>query len=81
MYNYLCKEKVSAEWLLMMTAFCFVYRLGGGPDDAKDVMNHKFFTSINWQDVIDKKVRCWGENRNDVTFKRGPIMPISNFLF
>uniref|UniRef100_A0A671VZD9 non-specific serine/threonine protein kinase n=1 Tax=Sparus aurata TaxID=8175 RepID=A0A671VZD9_SPAAU len=31
-------------------------RLGGGPDDAKDVMNHKFFTSINWQDVIDKKL-------------------------
>lgn len=32
-------------------------RLGGGPDDAKDVMSHKFFISINWQDVIEKKVR------------------------
>lgn len=31
-------------------------RLGGGPDDAKEVMSHKFFTSINWQDVIDKKL-------------------------
>uniref|UniRef100_A0A8P4GGH7 non-specific serine/threonine protein kinase n=1 Tax=Dicentrarchus labrax TaxID=13489 RepID=A0A8P4GGH7_DICLA len=31
-------------------------RLGGGPDDAKDVMSHKFFTSINWQDVIEKKL-------------------------
>lgn len=32
-------------------------RLGGGPDDAKDVMTHKFFALINWQDVIEKKVR------------------------
>uniref|UniRef100_A0A8C7YLS3 non-specific serine/threonine protein kinase n=1 Tax=Oryzias sinensis TaxID=183150 RepID=A0A8C7YLS3_9TELE len=31
-------------------------RLGGGPDDAKEVMTHKFFISINWQDVIDKKL-------------------------
>uniref|UniRef100_A0A667ZA84 non-specific serine/threonine protein kinase n=1 Tax=Myripristis murdjan TaxID=586833 RepID=A0A667ZA84_9TELE len=31
-------------------------RLGGGPDDAKEVMTHKFFTSINWQDVIEKKL-------------------------
>lgn len=39
------------EWL------CLGYRLGGGPDDAKDVMSHRFFTSINWQDVIEKKVQ------------------------
>ncbi|XP_071193678.1 RAC-beta serine/threonine-protein kinase-like isoform X2 [Salvelinus alpinus] len=31
-------------------------RLGGGPEDAKDVMSHKFFTSINWQDVVDRKL-------------------------
>uniref|UniRef100_A0A4W6CT27 non-specific serine/threonine protein kinase n=1 Tax=Lates calcarifer TaxID=8187 RepID=A0A4W6CT27_LATCA len=31
-------------------------RLGGGPDDAKEVMSHKFFTSINWQDVTEKKL-------------------------
>lgn len=31
-------------------------RLGGGPDDAKEVMTHKFFTNINWQDVVQKKV-------------------------
>uniref|UniRef100_A0A8D3E7A9 non-specific serine/threonine protein kinase n=1 Tax=Scophthalmus maximus TaxID=52904 RepID=A0A8D3E7A9_SCOMX len=31
-------------------------RLGGGPDDAKDVMGHKFFTSINWQDVTERKL-------------------------
>lgn len=33
-----------------------VDRLGGGPDDAKEVMTHKFFTNINWQDVVQKKV-------------------------
>uniref|UniRef100_A0A146ZHT7 non-specific serine/threonine protein kinase n=1 Tax=Fundulus heteroclitus TaxID=8078 RepID=A0A146ZHT7_FUNHE len=31
-------------------------RLGGGPDDAKEVMNDKFFAPINWQDIIEKKV-------------------------
>ncbi|CAB1315867.1 unnamed protein product, partial [Coregonus sp. 'balchen'] len=31
-------------------------RLGGGPDDAKDVMSHKFFTSIKWKDVVDRKL-------------------------
>uniref|UniRef100_A0A8C2ZPX8 non-specific serine/threonine protein kinase n=1 Tax=Cyclopterus lumpus TaxID=8103 RepID=A0A8C2ZPX8_CYCLU len=31
-------------------------RLGGGPDDAKEVMSHKFFTSINWQDVLEIKL-------------------------
>lgn len=32
-------------------------RLGGGPDDAKEVTSHKFFININWQDVEQKKVR------------------------
>uniref|UniRef100_A0A4W3K6V6 non-specific serine/threonine protein kinase n=1 Tax=Callorhinchus milii TaxID=7868 RepID=A0A4W3K6V6_CALMI len=31
-------------------------RLGGGPEDAKDIMQHSFFTGINWQDVYDKKL-------------------------
>ncbi|TMS14635.1 RAC-beta serine/threonine-protein kinase [Larimichthys crocea] len=31
-------------------------RLGGGPDDAKEVMSHKFFITINWQDVVQKKL-------------------------
>uniref|UniRef100_A0A671TTJ0 non-specific serine/threonine protein kinase n=1 Tax=Sparus aurata TaxID=8175 RepID=A0A671TTJ0_SPAAU len=31
-------------------------RLGGGPDDAKEVMTHKFFITINWQDVVQKKL-------------------------
>uniref|UniRef100_A0A8C8DTW9 non-specific serine/threonine protein kinase n=1 Tax=Oryzias sinensis TaxID=183150 RepID=A0A8C8DTW9_9TELE len=31
-------------------------RLGGGPNDAKEVMNHRFFININWQDVVQKKL-------------------------
>uniref|UniRef100_A0A452INC7 non-specific serine/threonine protein kinase n=2 Tax=Testudinoidea TaxID=8486 RepID=A0A452INC7_9SAUR len=31
-------------------------RLGGGPDDAKEIMRHSFFVGVNWQDVYDKKV-------------------------
>uniref|UniRef100_A0A9J8DBG1 non-specific serine/threonine protein kinase n=1 Tax=Cyprinus carpio carpio TaxID=630221 RepID=A0A9J8DBG1_CYPCA len=31
-------------------------RLGGGPDDAKEVMQHKFFAGIEWQDVYEKKL-------------------------
>ncbi|XP_061480597.1 RAC-gamma serine/threonine-protein kinase isoform X2 [Rhineura floridana] len=31
-------------------------RLGGGPDDAKEIMRHSFFAGVNWQDVYDKKV-------------------------
>uniref|UniRef100_A0A3B5LFR0 non-specific serine/threonine protein kinase n=1 Tax=Xiphophorus couchianus TaxID=32473 RepID=A0A3B5LFR0_9TELE len=31
-------------------------RLGGGPDDAKEIMRHSFFGTIDWQDVYDKKV-------------------------
>uniref|UniRef100_A0A671QEL8 non-specific serine/threonine protein kinase n=1 Tax=Sinocyclocheilus anshuiensis TaxID=1608454 RepID=A0A671QEL8_9TELE len=31
-------------------------RLGGGPDDAKEIMRHSFFTTVDWQDVYDKKL-------------------------
>uniref|UniRef100_A0AAR2L8B6 non-specific serine/threonine protein kinase n=1 Tax=Pygocentrus nattereri TaxID=42514 RepID=A0AAR2L8B6_PYGNA len=31
-------------------------RLGGSSDDAKEVMGHKFFVSITWQDVLQKKL-------------------------
>uniref|UniRef100_A0A9J8BPH2 non-specific serine/threonine protein kinase n=3 Tax=Cyprinus carpio TaxID=7962 RepID=A0A9J8BPH2_CYPCA len=31
-------------------------RLGGGPDDAKEIMRHSFFVGIDWQDVYDKKL-------------------------
>lgn len=31
-------------------------RLGGGPDDAREIMGHPFFASINWTDLEQKKV-------------------------
>lgn len=31
-------------------------RLGGGPDDAKEIMFHPFFRGVNWNDVLEKKV-------------------------
>uniref|UniRef100_A0A4W5QZ45 non-specific serine/threonine protein kinase n=1 Tax=Hucho hucho TaxID=62062 RepID=A0A4W5QZ45_9TELE len=31
-------------------------RLGGGPEDAKEIMQHKFFAGIEWQDVYEKKL-------------------------
>ncbi|XP_052903527.1 RAC serine/threonine-protein kinase [Anopheles moucheti] len=31
-------------------------RLGGGPDDAKEIMVHPFFVSINWSDLVAKRI-------------------------
>ncbi|XP_022361271.1 RAC-alpha serine/threonine-protein kinase isoform X3 [Enhydra lutris kenyoni] len=31
-------------------------RLGGGPEDAKEIMQHRFFASVVWQDVYEKKL-------------------------
>lgn len=31
-------------------------RLGAGPDDALEIMHHPFFASINWADLVAKKV-------------------------
>ncbi|KAK1886797.1 RAC-gamma serine/threonine-protein kinase [Dissostichus eleginoides] len=31
-------------------------RLGGGPDDAKEIMRHSYFNAVDWQDVYDKKL-------------------------
>ncbi|XP_043466380.1 RAC-beta serine/threonine-protein kinase B [Leptopilina heterotoma] len=31
-------------------------RLGGGPNDAKDIMDHAFFSSIDWSDLVQKKI-------------------------
>lgn len=31
-------------------------RLGGGPDDVKDIQSHPFFSSINWTDLVLKKI-------------------------
>lgn len=31
-------------------------RLGGGPEDVKDITAHPFFASINWKDLENKKI-------------------------
>ncbi|XP_003707740.1 AKT serine/threonine protein kinase [Megachile rotundata] len=31
-------------------------RLGGGPNDAKEIMDHAFFSSIDWYDLVQKKI-------------------------
>ncbi|KAG8448757.1 hypothetical protein GDO86_015718 [Hymenochirus boettgeri] len=31
-------------------------RLGGGPSDAQEVMGHRFFSPVNWQDVMERKL-------------------------
>lgn len=46
----------------MLSCMCIPYnahfpiRLGGGSDDYKDVKGHTFFSSINFDDLMDKKV-------------------------
>ncbi|KAJ7373130.1 RAC-alpha serine/threonine-protein kinase [Desmophyllum pertusum] len=32
-------------------------RLGGGPDDAQEVMKHPFFGTINWDDIYHKRIK------------------------
>lgn len=36
-----------------------LFRLGGGPDDAKEVMLDPFFRSTPWQDLLEKKVQIY----------------------
>ncbi|XP_063703591.1 RAC serine/threonine-protein kinase-like [Culicoides brevitarsis] len=31
-------------------------RLGGGPDDYREIQSHAFFASINWHDLVLKKI-------------------------
>ncbi|XP_070576508.1 RAC-gamma serine/threonine-protein kinase-like isoform X2 [Ptychodera flava] len=31
-------------------------RLGGGPEDATEIMEHKFFESIHWDDLYNKRI-------------------------
>ncbi|ELW49514.1 RAC-gamma serine/threonine-protein kinase [Tupaia chinensis] len=46
-------ETVSAQGTASTHPSCI---LGGGPDDAKEIMRHSFFSGVNWQDVYDKKL-------------------------
>ncbi|XP_062498768.1 RAC-beta serine/threonine-protein kinase B-like [Corticium candelabrum] len=34
----------------------FFCRLGGGDRGASEIMDHAFYSSINWQDIYDRKV-------------------------
>ena len=43
------------KWSLTVLS-CLFFSLGGGPDDAKEVMKHIFFETINWDDILNKKV-------------------------
>ena len=38
------------------STFLCISSLGGGPEDAKEVMQHPFFSTINWEDIYNKKV-------------------------
>lgn len=42
-------------------------RLGGGPEDAKQIMAHPFFKCINWRDLEMKKVR-WSIREAHISF-------------
>ena len=32
-------------------------RLGGGKEDAKEIMGHEFFADLDWKALMDKKVK------------------------
>ena len=32
------------------------FRLGGSEQDVKEIIAHPFFKTVNWQDLIEKKV-------------------------
>uniref|UniRef100_A0A3B4U5H7 non-specific serine/threonine protein kinase n=2 Tax=Seriola TaxID=8160 RepID=A0A3B4U5H7_SERDU len=53
-------------------------RLGGGPDDAKEIMQHKFFAGIEWQDVYEKKMTVWSPSTasGDPTSPSSPTLPV-----
>lgn len=45
--------------LIKLHIYAYIFllnRLGGGPDDAKEVMLDPFFRSMPWQDLLEKKV-------------------------
>lgn len=54
-------EVVDSSLHIISLHICFFvcdwsFRLGGGPDDAKEIMQHRFFAGIEWKDVYEKKV-------------------------
>lgn len=54
---------VSPRWLPISNILYLYSRLGGGEADVAEIKSHPFFASINWDDLLAKKVnlylRCW----------------------
>ena len=46
------------------------HRLGGGRHDARDIMNHVFFASIDWALLVQKKVKEKKNNKSTLLEKR-----------
>lgn len=57
---FLCIEVVCLSTLCMMSVgkmFVFlISRLGGSEQDVKEIIAHPFFRTVNWQDLVEKKV-------------------------
>ncbi|XP_059614945.1 RAC serine/threonine-protein kinase [Phlebotomus argentipes] len=52
-------RNISQEARSLLTGFLAKIpsqRLGGGPDDVKEIQAHPFFASINWTDLEQKKI-------------------------
>ena len=43
-------------------------RLGGGPNDSKEVMSHPFYFNIDWDMIYRKQVRICVSLKNEFTF-------------
>ena len=54
-----CVKRCKQLWYLLVIIPFYVHsisRLGCGHEDAKEIMEHSFFASINWDDLYQKKV-------------------------
>lgn len=56
-------------------------RLGGGPDDAKEIMVHPFFSCISWRDLEQKKVRVLFHQIKSVQMQSAGLATIKNTKF
>lgn len=51
-------REVYKENMIFVTCLCKIIkkRLGCGEEDVKEIQRHPFFMSIDWQDLVAKKV-------------------------
>ena len=47
----------SIDFLKMLLERNSEKRLGSGPEGTKNLMNHPFFSKINWDDLNNKKIK------------------------